>query len=167
MEKIPVEVGVTGDQPETAVGDQSSSLISPLHSTPLHSTINDIPPTPVSIYLAIAKRFHEHQRVNFPQDSVLLRNPDKLDADGALELERFERINGWTYDKIVEVLKRVLDDPKYRKNIISLRTVRKSMPNGSMKLENADKYAKAPKPGFGNFFDGIENVLEEAYPDAD
>ena len=158
------------DHKETAVGVQSSPLISPLHSTPLHSTIPQTTTkveTGDSIYLAVAKRYHEHQRVNFPKDSALLRDPDKLDADGAVELERFERINGWAYDKIVEVLKRVLDDPEYRKNIISLRTVRKNMSNGSMKLENADKYAKAPKPGFGNFFDGIENVLEEAYPDAD
>lgn len=96
-----------------------------------------------SPYLAIAKQFHEHQRVNFPDKSALKNGGMALDADGARELEKFERINGWTYEKIIDVLKRVLDDPEWRKNIISLRPIRKRMPNGSMKLENADTYAKA------------------------
>lgn len=115
-------------------------------------------------YLAIAKRFHELQLENFPNKSVLKNGGLPLDTEGAKELERFERINGWAYEKIVEVLKRVLDDTEWRKNIISLRNVRQKSKNGCMKLENADTYAKATP---GGFFDGIENVLEEAFPDAD
>ncbi|GAH17819.1 unnamed protein product, partial [marine sediment metagenome] len=42
MEKIPVEVGVPGDQPETAVASQSSSLSTPLHST-LKSSLEEKP----------------------------------------------------------------------------------------------------------------------------
>lgn len=157
---ITVERRPCDDHKETTVGVQSSSLTTPLHSTPLQTIINDIPQTP---YLAVAKQFHEHQRVNFPDKSVLKNGGMVLDTDGARELEKFERIDGWTYEKIIDVLKRVLDDPEWRKNIISLRPIRKRMPNGSMKLENADTFAKAAPISMN----GIQNILKEAFPDAD
>ncbi len=132
-------------------------------STSTSTTISTAPAIN-EYYLAVAKRYHEQQREYFPDKSVLKKGGSSLDADGAVELEKFERIDGWAYEKIVDVLKRVLDDPEWRKNIISLRTVRHKGKNGCMKLENADTYAKAAP---GNFFDGIENVLKEAFPNAD
>jgi len=86
-------------------------------------------------YKEISKDFHNFQNNQFPK--LLKVVDDKLINDGAVELEKLVRIDGYTEQDIISVLSFIVKDDFWNKNVLSLRGIRNKGNNGNIKFVNA------------------------------
>ena len=88
----------------------------------------------------LSREFHTAQRNAFPSESCW-RTDDQFERtiiDGAKELQRLQRIDGWSELEISRILRAVLKHEFWAPNIKSLRGIRKkSARNQAFKIENA------------------------------
>ncbi len=127
-------------------------------------------------YLQESEEFHNAQRAKYPKESCW-NDFEKTVADGADEIDKLIRLNNWTFEEVQEVLAGVLAHNtatfSWSEQLRSLRSMRKKMPNGRMKIENARDevlresgddekliYKELPVPSLAQFILEVKNLAE-------
>lgn len=81
--------------------------------------------------------FYDYQYQHYPiQLREYKTNRDKLYADSVDVIDKLIRIDGYTLDEVKLTLQSAVKDEFWRKQIISLRGLRKRSKNGSTKFDN-------------------------------
>ena len=91
-------------------------------------------------YLPISLRFHQKQKeagLSHPEFVNPLTVESRIVINGAITLEKLNRLDREPLGEIKQVLDAVLEDSFWRKQIVSLSSIRKNSGNGNMKYFNA------------------------------
>lgn len=112
-------------------------------------------------YLLESREFHNAQRANYPKESCW-NDFEKTVVDGAAEIDAMIRLKPhWTFEEVQEVLAGVLAHKtptfSWSEQLRSLRSMRRKMPNGRMKIENARDQVLRDS-------DGDEKLIYEGLP---
>lgn len=90
------------------------------------------------IIINMVKEFYKHQETKHKNQLNDWENNKKLLYDSCSEIDKLNRLDKFTFKDIELVLKNVIEDKFWSKQIISLRGVRKkSTRNGQTKFQNA------------------------------
>ena len=91
-------------------------------------------------YLPISLRFHQKQKeagLSHPEFVNPLTVESRIVINGAITLEKLNRLDREPLGEIKQVLDGILEDSFWRKQIVSLSSIRKNSGNGNMKYFNA------------------------------
>jgi len=102
------------------------------------STVEDM-------YVRLSEDFHKKAKKTFPKAKHLNGNFETTVLNGAVELDKLVRLDGYDIETVEKVLMWAVGDDFWSKNCQSLSGIRRTSKNGLMKFENM--LAKMPTGG--------------------
>ena len=111
-----------------------------------------------AIYNLVVK-FYEYQYQYFPKQLREYRsNKSRLINDSVNVIDKLIRIDGYTFDEVKSTLQSTVKDDFWKKQIISLRGLRKRSKNGNTKFDNINVNRE---PTHDEFVENVKKKIQE------